>query len=118
MSNSNMTANSSQNQTFIKEMMGSYKPSTNGSLSLGPTMSKAIRTQAHISLVNASIIAEKAVGANAHTVKARIGVWTNGAIVYLALVVDSKDNFHGVVVDAKNGKVIQSSTDSFFLLLE
>lgn len=55
---------------------------------------------------------------NAHTVKARIGVWTNGAIVYLALVVDSKDNFHGVVVDAKSGKVIQSSTDSFFILLE
>ena len=81
-------------------------------------MSEAIRTQSHISLANASLIAEKVVGAKARTEEARIGVWTSRDLVYLALVVDSNDIFHGVVVDVKNGKVIQSSIDSFFLLLE
>ena len=45
--------------------------------------------QVHVSLANASNIAEKAVGANAHTAAVRIGV-VYGFLVYRALVVDSR----------------------------
>jgi uncharacterized membrane protein YkoI len=56
----------------------------------------------HISLANASNIAEKAVGANAHTAAVRIGV-VYGFLVYKAVVVHSN---HDILVDAGNGKVL------------
>ena len=62
----------------------------------------------HVNLANASTTAEKAVGANAHSVAVRIGV-VHGFLVYKALVVDSSNNFHGVPVDPGNGKVIVST---------
>jgi hypothetical protein len=100
----NMTAGgSSQNQTNM--MMGIYGPNITGSIALGPTIAKAIASQVHVNLANASMIAEKAVGANAHSAAVRIGV-VHGFLVYMALVVDSSNNFHGVLVDAGNGKVL------------
>jgi hypothetical protein len=74
---------------------------------LEPTIAKAISSQVHVSLANASTTAEKAVGANAHAAAVRIGV-VHGFLVYMALVLDSKNNFHGVLVDAGNGKVLAS----------
>jgi hypothetical protein len=103
-SSGNMTAGgSSQNQTNM--MMGTYGPNITGSIALGPTIAKAIASQVHVNLSNASMIAEKAVGANAHSAAVRIGV-VHGFLVYMALVVDSSNNFHGVLVDAGNGKVL------------
>jgi hypothetical protein len=103
-SSGNMTAGgSSQNQTNM--MMGTYGPNITGSIALGPTIAKAIASQVHVTLANASMIAEKAVGANAHSAAVRIGV-VHGFLVYMALVVDSNNNFHGVLVDAGNGKVL------------
>ena len=103
-SSGNMTAGgSSQNQTNM--MMGTYGPNITGSIALGPTIAKAIASQVHVNLANASMIAEKAVGANAHSAAVRIGV-VHGFLVYMALVVDSSNNFHGVLVDAGNGKVL------------
>lgn len=91
----------SQNQT-------NFGPNITGTVALGPTIAKAIASQVHVSLSNASIIAEKAVGPNAHATEVRIGV-VHGFLVYMALVVDSSNNFHGIIVDAGNGKVLAST---------
>jgi hypothetical protein len=87
-------------------------PNITGSIALGPTLAKAIASQVHVSLANASTTAEKAVGANAHAAAVRIGV-VHGFLVYLALVIDSSNNFHGVIVDPGNGKVLASNPVSF-----
>jgi uncharacterized membrane protein YkoI len=89
-------------------MMGTYGPNITGSVAIGPTMAKAIASQVHVSLANASIIAEKAVGANAHAAAVRIGV-VHGFLVYMAFVVDSNNDFHSVLVDSGNGKVLAST---------
>jgi hypothetical protein len=104
-STGNMTGN--KNQTNM--MMG---PNITGSISIGPTIAKAIESQVHVSLANASTTAEKAVGANAHAAAVRIGV-VHGFLVYMALVIDSSNNFHGVIVDPGNGKVLASNPVSF-----
>jgi len=63
----------------------------------------------HVSLANASMIAEKAVGSNAHAAAARIGT-VHGFLVYMALVYDANTGaFHGVLVDPGNGKVLAST---------
>jgi hypothetical protein len=61
-------------QTQSKMMKGTYGPNITGSVPLGPTIAKAISSQVHVSLANASTTAEKAVGANAHSAAVRIGV--------------------------------------------
>ena len=104
-SNRSMMSGASQNQS--KMMMGTYGPNVTGSVPLGPTIAKAIASQVHVTLANASTTAEKAVGANAHAVAVRIGV-VHGFLVYMALVLDSNYGFHGVLVDAGNGKVLAS----------
>ena len=101
---SNTTGGSSQNQTGM--MMGT---NVTGSIPLGPTIAKAIASQVHVSLANASLIAEKAVGSNAHAAAARIGT-VHGFLVYMALVYDANTGtFHGVLVDPGNGKVLAST---------
>ena len=104
MSAGNMTGSSSQNQTNMMRM----GPNITGSIAIGPTMFKAFASVIHVSLSNASTTAEKAVGANAHSVAVRIGV-VHGFLVYMALVVDPSNNFHGVLVDPGNGKVLAST---------
>jgi len=106
MTTSNMTGN--QNQT----MMGA---NITGSIPFGPTIAKAIASQIHISLANASTTAEKAVGANAHSAAVRIGE-VHGFLVYMALVLDSNNNFHGVLVDPGTGKVLASTPVPFAAL--
>jgi uncharacterized membrane protein YkoI len=101
--NTNMTGQNKPNM-----MMGTYGPKITGSVAIGPTIAKAIASQVHVSLANASIIAEKAVGANAHATAVRIGV-VHGFLVYMAFVVDSNNDFHSVLVDSGNGKVLAST---------
>jgi hypothetical protein len=113
--NSSMMSSTGQNQS--KMMMGTYGPNITGSIPLGPTIAKAISSQVHVSLANASITAEKAVGANAHAAAVRIGV-VHGFLVYMALVVDSNNNFHGVLVDAGNGKVLASIQMSMAAMMQ
>jgi uncharacterized membrane protein YkoI len=62
----------------------------------------------HLSLANASTIAEKTVGPNSHAVSVRIGV-VNGFVVYIALVSDINHSIHRVLVDAGNGKALSSA---------
>ncbi|MDQ6668341.1 MAG: hypothetical protein M3Y53_08975 [Thermoproteota archaeon] len=116
MSNSSSTmSGAGQNQS--KMMMGTYGPNITGSVPLGPTIAKAISSQVHVTLANASSTAEKAVGANAHSVAVRIGV-VHGFLVFMALVVDSNNNFHGVLVDAGNGKVLASTQMSMAAMMK
>jgi hypothetical protein len=86
----------------------SFGPNITGTVALCPTIAKAIASQVQVSLANASTIAEKAVGANAHAVAVRIGA-VHGFLGYIALVIDSNNNFHGVLVDPGNGKVLASN---------
>jgi uncharacterized membrane protein YkoI len=113
--NRGIMSSTGQNQSNM--MMGTSGPNITGSIPLGPTIAKAISSQVHISLANASITAEKAVGANAHAAAVRIGV-VHGFLVYMALVVDSNNNFHGVLVDAGNGKVLASIQMSMAAMMQ
>ena len=61
-----MTGSMMGGQNKPNMMMGTYGPNITGSVAIGPTIAKAIAPQIHVSLVNASMIAEKTVGANAH----------------------------------------------------
>jgi uncharacterized membrane protein YkoI len=112
----NMTGSMTGGQNKPNMMMGTYGPNITGSVAIGPTMAKAIASQVHVSLANASIIAEKAVGANAHAAAVRIGV-VHGFLVYMAFVVDSNNNFHGVLVDSGNGKVLSSTQVSMAAMM-
>ena len=112
--NSSVMSSAGQNQS--KMMMGTYGPNITGSVPLGPTIAKAIASKVNVTLANASITAEKAVGANAHAAAVRIGV-VHGFLVYMALVVDSNNNFHGVLVDAGNGKVLASTQMSMAAMM-
>ena len=113
--NSSMMSGAGQNQS--KMMMGTYGPNITGSIPLGPTIAKAIASKVNVTLANASTTAEKAVGANAHAGAVRIGV-VHGFLVYMALVVDSNNNFHGVLVDAGNGKVLASTQMSMMAMMQ
>jgi hypothetical protein len=112
MSNSSMIGGASQNQTNMM-MTGA---NITGSIPLGSTIAKAIASQIHVSLANASTTAEKAVGVSAHSIAVRIGV-VHGFLVYMALVHDmNSGTFHGVLVDPGNGKVLASTPISFAAL--
>ena len=76
-----------------------------GSLSLQNMLAKKAGSEVHLSLANASTIAEKTVGPNSHAVSVRIGV-VRGFVVYIALVSDINHGIHSVLVDAGNGKVL------------
>jgi hypothetical protein len=106
---SNMTgSSSSQNHTGMI-----FGANITGSIPIGPTMAKAIASQIHVSLANASTTAEKVVGPNAHSVAVRIGTF-QGFLVYMALVHDmNTGTFHGVLIDAGNGKVLGSTQFPF-----
>jgi uncharacterized membrane protein YkoI len=114
--NTNMTGSMMGGQNKPDMIMGAYGPNITGSVAIGPTIAKAIASQVHVSLANASIIAEKAVGANAHAAAVRIGV-VHGFLVYMAFVVDSNNNFHGVLVDSGNGKVLSSTQVSMAAMM-
>ena len=61
------------NSRTILQSSTMMEPNITGSVAIGPMLAKAIASQVHVSLENASMIAEKAVGANAHAAAVRIG---------------------------------------------
>jgi len=119
----NMTSEGSQNQTteFADIITGPNQQVTNDTLPLGSSLGEEIRENVKITLANATMIAEEDVGPKSHTEEARIGVWNDGTMVYFVLVLDDKDHFHGVVVNAEKGTIIESDkitgANSLFLLL-
>lgn len=76
-----------------------------GSILTSPTIGQAIASKIHVSIANASTIAEKAVGNGSHTVLAMLET-DRGFLVYTTWVVDSNYNFNRVIVDPANGKVL------------
>jgi hypothetical protein len=104
--NAQAQTNSTAGQNQTNMIMGAAN--ITGSIPLGQTIAKAISSQVHVSLANASLIAEKAVGAGAHAASVRLGI-VQGSLVYTAWVVDNNYNFHHVLVDPGNGKVLALS---------
>jgi hypothetical protein len=106
--NSDMMAgpagSSSQSQSMMTGITGA---NITGSIPIFPTISKAIASQVHTSLVNASMAAEKTIGADAHAVSSHLGV-ENGFLVYTIWTIDSNNNIHRVIVDAGDGKVLSN----------
>jgi uncharacterized membrane protein YkoI len=84
-----------------------------GSINLMSTFSKAIASEAKISLSNASSTAEKSVGNNSHAVVAHISV-ENGYLVYSIGVLDSNGKVHKIIIDPANGKILLSRELSGF----
>jgi pimeloyl-ACP methyl ester carboxylesterase len=101
------TTGANSNQSIPNIMTGT-EPNIAGSLSVRNMMAKSIGVQIHVSLANASTIAEKFVGTNAHAVSARLGE-VRGFLAYIALISDTNHGMHNVVVDAGNGKVLNST---------
>lgn len=92
----------------LNTTVGASGTNITGSVSLARLIAKTLASEVNVTLVNATTIAEKAVGSNAHAVSARLAV-VHGFLVYRALVVDSNYDFHTVVVDAGNGNVLSSA---------
>ena len=88
--------------------IGASGTNITGSVSLAHLIAKTLASEVNVTLVNATTIAEKAVGINAHAVSARLTV-VHGFLVYRALVADSNYDFHTVLVDAGNGNVLSSA---------
>jgi hypothetical protein len=101
MSTSNMTGG----MTGMKAGGGGAGPNVTGSIKLSTVIGNALSSQIKVGLNQAAVIAEKAVGNNSHAVAAHFGV-ENGYLVYTVWVIDGTYNFHGVVVDAGDGKVL------------
>lgn len=89
----------------LKTTIGASGTNITGSVSLAHLIAKTLASEVNVTLVNATTIAEKTVGSNAHAVSARLAV-VHGFLVYRVLVVDSNYDFHTVVVDAGNGNVL------------
>jgi len=84
---------------------GGAGPNVTGSIKLSTVIGNALSSQIKVGLNQAAVIAEKAVGNNSHAVAAHFGV-ENGYLVYTVWVIDGTYNFHRVVVDAGDGKVL------------
>jgi uncharacterized membrane protein YkoI len=114
LNNNNNTINST-NRTNVLSPLTRYPassaivlpPSENwtGSIQTSPTIGQAIASKVHVSIANASTIAEKAAGKGSHTVLAMLET-DRGFLVYTTWVVDSNYNFNRVVVDPANGKIL------------
>jgi uncharacterized membrane protein YkoI len=116
--NNDSTGANNTNSTKAKTPLTGY-PTTNnyvavapsssenwtGSILTSPTIGQAIASKIHISIANASTIAEKAVGNGSHTVLAMLET-DRGFLVYTTWVDDSNYNFNRVIVDPANGKVL------------
>jgi hypothetical protein len=76
-----------------------------GSIKLRSIIGNAISSQIKVSLIQAAMVAEKAVGSNSHAVAANLGQ-ENGFLVYTVWVADSNYNFHRIVVDAGNANLL------------
>lgn len=112
--NNNNSSINSTNRTNVLSPLTRYPassaivpPSENwtGSIQTSPTIGQAIASKVHVSIANASTIAEKAAGKGSHTVLAMLET-DRGFLVYTTWVVDSNYNFNRVVVDPANGKVL------------
>ena len=87
-----------------------------GSLSTRNMMAKEVGSQVHVSLANATDIAEKTVGPNSHAVSVRLEA-VSGFVVDIAVVLDVNQGTHNVLVDAGNEKVLSSTQVSIATMM-
>lgn len=99
------TSNMTGGMIGMKAGGGGAGPNVTGSIKLSTVIGNALSSQIKVGLNQAAVIAEKAVGNNSHAVAAHFGV-ENGYLVYTVWVIDGTYNFHRVVVDAGDGKVL------------
>src|SRR5262249_1287920 len=88
-------------------MMASPGPNITGSLKFSTILGNALSSQIKVGLNQSAMTAEKAIGNNSHAVAAHFGM-ENGYLVYTVWVIDGSYNFHKVIVDAGNGKVLSN----------
>jgi hypothetical protein len=88
-------------------MMAGAGPNITGSIKLSTVFGNALASQIKVSLSQAATTAENTVGNNSHAAAAHFGV-VNGYFVITVWVIDGSYNFHQVIVDAGNGKVLVS----------
>jgi hypothetical protein len=91
----------------MMNMMASNGPNITGTIKLSTVMGNALASQIKLSLSQSAVTAEKTAGNNSHAVAAHLGV-ENGYLVYTVWLVDGSYNFHKVIVDAGNGKVLSN----------
>jgi uncharacterized membrane protein YkoI len=99
------TSNMTGGMMGMKAGGGGAGPNVTGSIKLSTVIGNALSSQIKVGLNQAAVIAEKAVDNNSHAVAAHFGV-ENGYLVYTVWVIDGTYNFHRVVVDAGDGKVL------------
>lgn len=78
-------------------------PSTGASIT--PEVFKSMKSQMHVNLVNATVIAEKSVGNNSQAISSVMSV-QNGHLIYNIWVIDASLGLHQIAVDGTNGKVL------------
>lgn len=88
-------------------MMTGAGPNVTGSIKLSTVFGNALASQIKVSLSQAATTAENTIGNNSHAAAAHFGV-VNGYFVITVWVIDGSYNFHQVIVDAGNGKVLLS----------
>src|SRR5262249_17468551 len=99
MSGGNMTGSG------MMGVMAGPSPNITGSLKFSTILGYALSSQIKVGLNQSAVTAEKAIGNNSHAVAAHFGM-ENGYLVYTIWVIDGTYNFHKVIVDAGNGKVL------------
>jgi len=104
MSGGNMTGGGGDG---MMGMMVSPGPNITGSLKFSTILGNALSSQIKVGLNQSVMTAEKAIGNNSHAVAAHFGM-ENGYLVYTVWVIDGSYNFHKVIVDAGNGKVLSN----------
>ena len=107
MTDSNMTNKNMSGITGPEMMSGLKGENITGSINLMSIFTKAIGAQVKVSLSEAATTAETNIGNGSHAVAARIGQ-ENGFLVYTIKVIDSNMNFHKLIIDPADGKVLLS----------
>jgi len=93
---------------ILEEMMGAERNVTS-SIHLFSTISDAITSQVEVSLSQAAITAENAVGNNSHAISGRLGD-SNGYLTYTIWVIGQDGNISRVIVDPVNSQVLLSKS--------
>ena len=88
-------------------MMVGPGPNITGSLKFSTILGNALSSQIKVGLNQSAMTAEKTIGNSSHAVEAHFGM-ANGYLVYTVWVIDGSYNFHKVIVDAGNGKVLSN----------
>jgi hypothetical protein len=77
-------------------------------MNVTPKINLLVRSEIGVSLNDATTDALKAVGPNSLSESTDL-VSQNGFLMYDVLVLDLNNNFHGVYVDAGNGKILSNT---------